>query len=284
MARNGLAVLSIFAAFLPAALVALPLPARPDVADSQDAFPGSDGLTAHDIYERMLDNRFRSFIQETSMRSGDRRGRELETRLRMHWKDFTGDTVADASGVLSKALVQYTHPFDIRHSGYLVIHNRDRISDQFVYFPSRRQTVRVNLRGQSVFGTDFSFEDVIPRDLDHAQYGRQADQLLDGVPVFVVEAVPNDGIESEYSRFLVYIDQARWVLLRARYWDESGVEVKELLADPESLRSYHGVWVPTKVTMRHLLQGSYTTLSITSLVPNPDLPETTFEVRRLEAH
>jgi hypothetical protein len=218
------------------------------------------------------------------MRSGDRRGRELETRLRMHWKDFSGDTAADAGGVLSKALVQYTHPFDIRHSGYLVIHNRDRLSDQFVYFPSRRQTLRVNLRGQTVFGTDFSFEDVIPRDLDHAQYGRQADELLNGTPVFVVEAVPNDGTESEYSRFLVYIDQERWVLLRARYWDESGVEVKELIADPESLRSYDGVWVPTKVTMHHLLLGSYTTLSITSLIVNPDLPETTFEVRRLEAH
>ncbi len=34
----------------------------------------------------------------------------------------------------------------------------------------------------------------------------------------------------------------------------------------------------------HLLLESYTTLRVTSLIPNPELSERAFEIRRLEAH
>lgn len=263
---------------LPVALALLPR-----VAAAGPPPPDPD-LSGQDIYARVLANRFDSFSQESLLASGDEAGRVQETRLRMHFMDFRDAENQPRRGVLSKTLVQYTHPFDLRHAGYLVIQNDRRESDQFVYLPARRQTVRVNLRGEAVFGTDFSFEDVIPRELEDASYERLPDAPIDGLPTYVVQATPLPHYDSEYSKFVFFVDTERFVPLRTRYWDEAGVEVKELRTTRADIEEFDGVFIPTKLTMRHLLHDSHTTLEITNLVPNPPLPESAFEVRRLESH
>lgn len=242
-------------------------------------------LTGRAIYQRVLDNRFDTYIQESKLISGDRGGNSQLTALKMWFKNFRGEDGKPREGiVLSKALVRYTEPFDIRHSGYLVVANLDRANDQFVYRNSSRKVRRVNLRGEAVFGTDFSFEDVIPREIEDATYERQGDDAFEGIPCYTVEAIPKPETRSEYSRFLVYVDKEKWIPLRTRYWDERGLEVKELKATTESIVLMEDVWVPMKMTMRHHQLESFTTLAIEALTPNPDLKRTTFDLRRLEGH
>ena len=264
---------------LGAALALLGLLVAPVPVGADDA-----ALTGEDIYARVIANRFRSFSEESRLISADRSGREQETRLRLHWKDFRDGNGLPTDGVLSKAVVRYTHPSDIRLAGYLVQANAGRQSDQFVYYPSRRRVVRVSLRNEAVHGTDFSFEDVIPRELEDATYLRQPDARVAGIPVYVVELVPREKAASEYSKVWVYVDQRRFVPLRTRYWDAAGVEIKELAADPSTLREFDGVWIPMVATMRHLLFETWTRLVITNFVPNPELGESVFDLSRLEAH
>lgn len=255
----------------------------PSLAETLAGSPDS-ALTGEEIYARVLANRFDAFTQESSLASGDEAGRVQETRMRMQFMDFRDAEDQPRRGVLSKTLVHYTHPFDLRHAGYLVIQNHARENDQFVYLPARRQTVRVNLRGEALFGTDFSFEDVIPRELEDATYVRLPDESIAGAPTYVVEAHPVAHYDSEYSKFVFYVDTGSFVPLRTRYWDESGVEVKEMRTEREHIERFEDVYIPTKLTMRHLLHESFTTLQITQLVPNAALPESAFEMRRLEAH
>ncbi len=248
--------------------------------DSPDA-----QLSGRDIYEQVLENRFSSFIQRSALRSGDQAGNTQETRLRMWFKSFREDgQEPPAGGLLSKTLVKYTHPFDLRHSGYLVINNLDRPSDQFLYLASRRRVQRVSLRGEAVFGSDFSFEDVIPKELEDALYERRDDEMLNGVPCFVIDAMPNQQMNSEYSRFRIFIEKARYVPLLTRYWDEQKVEVKELKVEYDSIEKIEAVWVPMRMTMRNLRHESFTDLIVDHVEPNPELRRTTFDLRRLEAH
>jgi hypothetical protein len=249
-------------------------------AAAEDAEP----LTAREIYRRVLTNRFASFIQDTSMTSADRGGRHMVTRLQMHWRDFREGQRRGDGDVLSKTLVKYSHPFEIRHSGYLVIHNSRRANDQFVYFPTRRKVMRVTLRSENVYGTDFSFEDILPRELQDAEYERFEDSVVSGIPTFTIEAIPNEFADSEYSRFVIQVDKERWVSLHARYWNDAGVEVKEMEVDPVAVKDFGGVWVPMRITMRTLQTESSTTLEVTHLEPNPEIPRATFAVQRLEAH
>jgi len=272
----------------PATKASAPVEPQPDLGSGGAALEDgrfSDGLTGRDIYARVLENRFRAFTQESSLSSGDRAGRIQETRMEMHWKNFdpAGDE-APGDGVLSKTLVKYTYPFDLRHSGYLIIQNEDRANDQFVYLPERRQTRRVNLRGESVFGSDFSFEDLVPREIEDATYVRRPDEELDGVPVFVVIGTPTEHFDSDYSKFAFHIDRETAVALRTRYWDLAGVEVKELRTERAGIERVDDVHVPMVMTMRNLVQESFTTLRVTHLVPNPDLPRGAFGLRQLQGH
>jgi len=253
-------------------------------AASAAAIADDAKLTGHDIYDRVLRNRFDSFSQETQLISGDRGGRQQESRLELIWQSFRDTNGQPLRGVVSKTLVRYVYPFDIRFSSYLVISNHERINDQFVYYPSRRKVVRVNLRSEAVFGTDFSYEDVIPREIEESEYERVADETVSDIPVYVVEVVPKPFTVSDYSRVRVYVEKERFVPLRTRYWDDAGVEVKELRAVPSEIRQFDGVWLPMKVTMRNLQLESFTTLVVTNFVPNPVLPQTTFDLSRLESH
>jgi hypothetical protein len=255
-----------------------------DVGPAEDALPSDDAhLTGKDIYSRVAENRFRSYIQDISLFSSDRGGSEQETRLTITWENFREKEDSDP-GVLSKTLVRYTHPFEVRFTGYLMFNNLDRANDQFVYLASRRRVRRINLRGENLFGTDFSFEDVVPRELEDSTYRRLPDTVAQEVPVFVVEATPRFSEDSEYSRFILHIEKGHYVPLENHYWDTAGVPVKRLIAARESIRQYGGVWMPTRIGMRHLLHDSETRLVVERVVPDPELRRRTFDIRALEAH
>ena len=114
-------------------------------------------LTGRDIYQRVLDNQFQTFKQETTMSSGDSGGHLQATRIRMWFQNTRDSKNQPRSGVVvSKTLVRYLDPFDLRHTGYLVINNLSRRNDQYVYMNSSKQVRRVDLHGEAVFGTDFS--------------------------------------------------------------------------------------------------------------------------------
>ncbi len=256
----------------------------------EDALPPGSSLSGREIYQCVLDNRFDAYVQTSVLRSGDRGGATQESRLRMTWRSFRegGPDTATGSGAdagaLSKTLVKYTEPFDLRFSGYLIVNNAGRPNDQFVYLASTRRIRRVNLRREAVFGTDFTFEDIVPREIEDGEYRRLPDARVDGAPVYVVEVVPHEHTESEYSRFVIHVEKERCVPLLTRYWDTRDVEVKELTAPVASIRELEGVHWPSELTMRNLQLDTYTTLRVESLEPNPRLSRKAFDLRRLESH
>jgi hypothetical protein len=254
-------------------------------ADEEDALPGhEDGLSGRDIYDRMLDNRFEATQQKIQLVSGDRGGSEQESRMEVLWKSFRDEDGEPRRGVLSKTRILYTHPFDLRFSGYLIINNRDRVDDQFVYLASRRRVRRVSLRGEAVMGTDFSFEDVVPREVEDADYRRLANEEYDGRDCYVVEIVPRAESDSEYSRFVSRIDRERLVVLHTRYWNTAGVEVKEMKAPSADVEKFEDIWVPMRAEMRQLMTGGYTVMTVEELIGNPPMPDREFDPRRLESH
>ncbi len=270
--------------FVVALLLVLTLAPQALAQAKEDFSPPDAGLTGGDIYKRVVKNRFRTFHQDMRLRSGDRGGNEQSTGLRMTFQDVRGPDDKATDGIFSRTRIVYNDPFDIRYTAYLVIHNEKPPNDQFVYLPSRRKIRRVNLRAETIFGTDFSFEDIIPREFESATYARLPDEVVDGVPCFVVEATPNPDQNSEYSKFRLYVEKTRSVPIRTRYWSEAGVEVKELVSPVASIRDFDGVHVPMEATMRNLQQDTYTIATIEKMEPNPELPRGTFDPRKLEGH
>ena len=262
--------------------------ASPSTASADDvgaAPPAEDSvpreLTGREIYDRVLQNRFESYVQESHLISGDRGDESQKSTLTMTWQSFRE---LSSERTLSKTLVKYSAPFDLRFSGYLIINNNQRSNDQFVYLAASRRVRRVNLRAEAIFGTDFTFEDVVPREIEDGEYRRLPDELVGEVPCYVVEVTPKDHADSEYSKILVYPDKRHFVPLRTRYWDHKDLEIKELSAPNERVEDFGDVYVPMLLTMRNLQLDTYTELTVKTLEPNPKLHRRTFDLRRLEAH
>ncbi len=248
----------------------------------EDALPPDSALTGDEIIERVRGNSLDSYIQKSKLISGDEAGTEQSSRMRVEWRNFRDDEDHPTEGVISKTVIIYEDPFEMRHTSYLIVNQDERANDQFVYFPSSRRVRRVNLRGEAVFGTDFSFEDIVPRAAEHSTYKRLPDELVDSTPCYVIEAVPKPRANSEYSRFRLYVKKDQYVPIRTRYWDDKGLEIKELRAKVESIRKFDGSWIPMEATMRHLQFKSYTKLFVEHLEPNPSISAARFSVRRLE--
>ena len=170
------------------------------VLSPEDPTPG-DGLTADEIYRRLLENRFMSSDQSLAIVSGDRAGREQKIRMRMLWRRYPEGSEEVEEGILSRTLVRYMAPPEMRRTGYLIINKRDAPNDQFIYLHSMRRVRRVNLKSETVAGTDLSMEDIVPREMDDATYTRISDEEVEGTPCFVVQATPKPAAESQYSKY-----------------------------------------------------------------------------------
>jgi len=282
-ARSPIPILRILMMLLPDALEpAHAAPTQPEPLE--DALAPDAHRSGRDIYQCVLDNRFDSYVQRSKLLSGDRGGASQESQLRMTWSSFRDPDGEPSKGVLSKTLVKYLDPFDLRFSGYLIINNHARKNDQFVYLATSRRIRRVNLRREAVFGTDFTFEDLVPREIEDGRYQRLADKVVQDTTVYVVEIIPRDHADSDYSRFVIHVDKESCVPLLTHYWDKRDLLVKELTAPAADIQLIDGIHWPSTLTMRNLQIDTFTTLTVQELEPNPKLARKTFDLRRLESH
>ncbi len=276
-------------------LAALLLAASPEPPPAADAalpasdYVAKDGLTGDDLYRRVLKNRFRAYDQELYLVSGDAAGHFSNVELRLRYKNFRDES----KRVISKTIAKYFAPPDVRHLGYLVINKKDGPDDQFVYRPSSRKVRRINVRGEAVAGTDFSFEDIVPPEFEDGTHHRMPDAEIDGLPVYVVTIVPHDETESQYSKLLISVEKEHYVPIRTLYWDNKQVLIKRLEAEAGSLEGFENVdaredepeaiWIARRARMIQTRSGHFTSLDIQHFEANPSLRPRDFSQRELTA-
>ncbi len=252
-----------------------------------DEYVGEDGLSGDDIYRGVVANRFDAFEQIGRMRSGSQNGRFVDVRLRIRYKNFRNKS----SRVISKTIAKYFEPSDVRHLGYLVINKTKGPDDQFVYRPSARKVRRVNVRGEAIAGTDFSFEDVVPPEFEDGTHHRMPDAVVSGRPVWVVTVVPHAETESEYAKLVIAIEKEHFVPIQTHYWDNKRVLVKRLDADVDTINRFQAredgevkdVWLVLSSRMTQLKLDTWTDLSIEKFEADPNLRDRHFSERELTA-
>ncbi len=238
-------------------------------------------LTGHEIYRRLLRNKYQRGVQELEIVSTDPGGSEQTTAFVASLEDHRDDNEQPTEGRNASLLIEVTRPFDMRHTRYLMIAKEPGPDDEFIYQPSDRLVRRVDLKGTPLLGTDYTFRDLAYHDLDGATYTRLPDEEVDGVAVFVVEALVTDKADDRTHRSMSYVEQEHFIPLRIRYWDEYGVEIKELRAEHDSIEGFGTMWVARRSMMTDLLQGTSSRSHLLSLETNPKFSRMHFSTRRL---
>ncbi len=254
------------------------LPAREEI---EDAIPEGSSLSGREIFDRFLDNRLHSAVQWQTVISRDPGGNEQRSRFWVRWKDYRDENKQAVEGVIAKTLLKFSAPEDMRQTGFLMVVNKDRSNDQFVWSPATGRVRRVRLSGVGIMGTDYTFDDIGWKSIEDAEYRRLPDEIMDGVGAFVLEVTMKPFVDSEYQTMRTWIDREHYVPLRTLYRDENGVEMREMIAEAASIQNFDGAWIATRSTMYNLKEKTSTSIYVEALDPDVALSDQAFSTLQL---
>ncbi|MBO8142337.1 MAG: outer membrane lipoprotein-sorting protein [Firmicutes bacterium] len=223
------------------------------------------GLTAEEIIARVDAN---SDVQSSHGYSTMviRTGRRELTKEMEIWS--SGDN----------ALVSFHNPAD-RGTKYLKLGN-----ELWMYFPDADDLVKISghMLRQGFMGSDFSYEDTLEnrRLTDLYEFSLLGVEECDESECYVLEATARPGVEVTYARRRMWIDRELFVPRREELYAAGGRLLK--VSRVERIEEIDGRFIPTQVTMEDVLrQGSSTTLFVSDLELDVEIPDDLFSLRSL---
>lgn len=181
-----------------------------------------------------------------------------------------------------------SQPPEMRGSEVLSMEVKGAAPENFLYTEELRKTKRVtgDGAGGSLFGTDFTYEDMQRfMQLNRPEAtSRLPDGDLDGHAVFVVQAVPTDQGKSAYTKVLSYVDKTTCVVLKSESYEQGDRVRKVLSAKTDQMYTEKGVTAPSEVTMNDLRDNTHTVVVIEDLDVDGDVDVRSFEVSALGRH
>ena len=184
---------------------------------------------------------------------------------------------------LSKSLIRFTKPADVKGTGLLMWEYRKsgKDNDQWLYLPELRKVKRVQV-GQNTgrfMGTDFTYEDLAGRSIDEDGYVLLGRETVFGSDCYKLEAFPREEKPS-YSKRIIWVDAERWVVRKVEFYDLKGRLLK-ILTVPE-MRKDGQYWTIVKMIMENTQKPHRTTLETVQIEYDGGISEDRFLVTSLK--
>ena len=247
------------------ALTCVGLTDAPAVA--QDESPEDKGLRiAREASAR--NEGFEDFTARMLMVLRDRKGRESARQMRFKVLEVPGDG--------DKSLFLFDQPRDVRGTALLTHAHINTQDDQWLYLPALKRVKRINAsrRSGSFMGSEFSYEDMIPPEVEEYTYRFLRDEPCGELTCTVIEQIPLDR-KSGYSRKVVWQDSGEFRTWKMELYDRKGSHLKTL-----ALANYqqylNRFWRAGEQTMVNHLTGASTTLKWTDFSFRNDLDDKDF--------
>jgi outer membrane lipoprotein-sorting protein len=181
---------------------------------------------------------------------------------------------------LSKSVLRFTAPAEVKGVALLVVNHPDRASDQWMWTPGIERDRRIALQDRSTrfFGTDFSFEDLEERDVNQYEYTLVGEETVDGAPCWKIQSTPRQSKGSQYTRSVVWIRKDNYAFARIESY------VKDQAArrlNYSGLQNVQGIWTAKQLEMTDIRRGSRTRLTLDKLEYNVPLEEADFTLQAI---
>ena len=156
---------------------------------------------------------------------------------------------------LNRFLVVFLKPADVRGTALLTWEQEDRDDDQWMFLPAQKRTRRIAKGSKKSYfmGTDFTYEDMEPEDIDNFDYTILRSETIKKKHCWVIEAVPANPkkrAESSYAKRTLWITKDSYFTLKIDFFDRQGNKIKTL--SNHSIVNVKGaVWRPNKVLVNN---------------------------------
>jgi len=210
-------------------------------------------------------------MQQMKQRLIDRRGDVREREMASFRKDYGKD---------SKSITYFLEPSNVRDTALLTwdYDGVEKDDDQWLYLPALKKTRRIAATGGGgrFIGSDFSYEDLRPRDVADYAYSL----LREETSVYVIEAKPLVK-DTAYARHVLWIQKDNFQTVKMELYDLTGTLYKTgVFADYQKINKRF--WRAYKITMSDHTRGRKTILAVEALEIGTGLTAADFTSGALE--
>jgi len=184
---------------------------------------------------------------------------------------------------LERAVIVFQKPANVANIRFLVLENKDRDSDRWIFLPSLGKIRRIaSGEGSGSFvGSDFSYDDIdsAGRDVAKDNHSLLREEDLGGDVCWVIESKSKDP-DYQYSKTVRWISKASLVARKAEMYDKKGALLK--LLEIQKVEKVQGLDTPMLTKMSNVQEKTSTTLVVQIIKYNDKIPDSVFTTRYLE--
>jgi hypothetical protein len=201
----------------------------------------------------------RGSLRDLIVKATDREGQTHEIKMKLFWKP--------GKDGLARMNLRVLEPPDLKNSSYLLL-ERPKGEDVYFFLPANKTVLKVtgNEMTRPLWGTDFSYTEIkqVQGLLLDGKTKRNPDQSVKDRQSFVLETATK-AETTGYKKVLSYVDQATCTLIKSEFFAKGAKPRKVLEADLSTLMQVDTYWLVLGYTMRNLVEGTHTDLTMGDL-------------------
>jgi len=180
----------------------------------------------------------------------------------------------------SRQIIWFLAPARDKGVAFLKIEHSDAEDDMLLWLPAFKKVRRIksSQKGESFMGSDMSYEDMTSRELSEYSYELLGEETLDGRLCWLLLSIPDEAVESSYSRIVSWVEKSSALPLKEEFYDRAGTLFKRKTIVYKRVESYV---LPSEIFMEDLQNGSSTRLSITEQEVDKGYGEDVFQEKNL---
>ncbi len=183
---------------------------------------------------------------------------------------------------LSHMVMVFHRPASVQGTRFLVKERDGSDDDQWIYLPALKRVRRIaaSEEDSSFMGTDFTYGDMQSREVEEDSHTLLREERFGGRDCYVVESVPKDMDDSQYSKRVQWVAKDIWVPVKGEFYDKDGNHLKTM--EVKKLEKVQGYWTTMLTRMENVQSGHATEIAVDKIRYNEELKESLFTTRFLE--
>jgi len=220
---------------------------------------------------------FNDFSSQQEMILRNKSGQE--SRRVMENTVLEGDADSKTDG--DKTLIVFREPKRIRGTALITHAHSQRDDDQWLYLPALGRVKRISgaSKAGSFVGSEFSYEDLAPQEVDDYSYEYIEDEIYTGQDCFKVIRIPKDK-DSGYTRQIIWVDKAEYRIQKIEFYDRKHTLIKILTVSGYQ-KYMDQYWRPGRLSMVNQQDGKSTEMIATNYVFRQGLTDADFSENSL---
>ena len=182
-----------------------------------------------------------------------------------------------------KNLMRYVEPKRAKGQAILMLNHAN---DIWMYFPrtKRIRKLATNSKSQKMEGSDFSYEDTGASDafIEDFSSKKLDSEIKEGHDCYKIEMLKKEGIESGYSRLIMWIIKDSFIPITIDYYDAENPELLLKTLIQYDIKKIDGIPTATKMVMYNKLEDSQTSIEMLEIKYNIELDDSLFTERYLK--